>query len=354
MESPYREIVGNPHVHSVYSDGTATYRQIATAANAARLNFVIVADHNVRPEGLEGYHGQTLLLSGEEVHNPRRQPQANHLLVYGTEQEMAPYAFGSTRTLIQAARQRNGICYIAHPVERSSPISRELAAIPWCEWPPEGIQGMEIWNYMSEFKGLLWNKLVALIYALRPDWGIRGPSRRALRLWDELLAQGHQISALGSADAHGTPYTLGPLRRQVFPYEYLFRAVNTHLLTQAPPSGDLETDKALIYEALRAGRTWIGYDLPHPTRGFSCIATSGSATAVPGEELRRLGAITITITLPAAGEILLRRDGEVVSQTSGTSMRYTSAEAGVYRVEVYRRYWARKVGWIFTSPIYAR
>ncbi|MGC9467073.1 MAG: CehA/McbA family metallohydrolase [Anaerolineae bacterium] len=348
----YREYVGNPHVHSVYSDGAATYREIAAAANAAALNFVIVTDHNVRPVGLETYHDQVLILSGEEVHNVRRSPQANHLLIYGAEHEMAPYAFSSTRTLIQAARSRDGACYIAHPIEKGSRISPDLAAIPWSYWPPEDIHGIEIWNYMSEFKGLLWSRLAAVIYAFRPEWGIRGPYRRTLRLWDELLAQGYRIGALGGADAHGTTYTWGPIQRKILPYDYLFRCVNTHVLTEEPLTGDVDTDKQLIYNALRAGRTWVGYDLPHTTRGFRFRMESGSASAVPGEELRRLGAINITVTLPASGEIHLLKNGDVIQKAVGHSLTYTSAEAGIYRIEVYRRFKARRVGWIFTSPIF--
>jgi hypothetical protein len=92
---------------------------------------------------------------------------------------------------------------------------------------------MEIWNYMSEFKGLLWSRLVASPTRSSPTLGIRGPYRATLRLWDELLRQGHRISALGGADAHGSEYTMGPIRRTVFPYDYLFRCVNTHLLTRS-------------------------------------------------------------------------------------------------------------------------
>lgn len=350
---PYREYVGNLHVHSVYSDGTANHERIAAAAAAAQLNFVVVTDHNVRPEGVEGYRGQTLLLAGEEIHDVRRQPQANHLLIYGAEQEMAPYAFGSTRTLVSAARERGGVAYVAHPIERRSPISRDLAAIPWTLWPIEGIHGIEIWNYMSEFKGLLWSKPIAALYALKPEWGIQGPYRATLRLWDELLASGHRIAALGNADAHAEDYHMGPLERTIFPYEYLFRCVNTHILTDGSLSGDLARDKALIYDALRAGRTWVGYDLPHTTRGFRWLARSGAATAAPGEELRRLGAISFTITTPAPGDIRLLRDGKIIQRTYGQALAYTCVEAGIYRVEVYRRFWGRKVGWIFTSPIYA-
>lgn len=353
MES-YRELVGNLHVHSVYSDGSGTYREIAAAAAAAQLNFVIVTDHNIRPSGLEGFHDQTLVLSGEELHNVRSLPQCNHLLVYGAGKEMAPYTFGNTQTLIQASRERDGVCVIAHPIERRSPIRPELGAIPWTDWPPDGVHGLEVWNYMSEFKGLLWSWFAAAIYAFRPDWGIRGPYRSTLQLWDELLSRGYRLSAFGGADAHAASYNLGPVHRKVFPYDYLFRCVNTHILASAPLSGDVEEDRALIYEALRAGRTWVAYDLPHSSRGFRCLAKSGSATAVPGEELRRLGAINIVVTLPAPGEIILLRDGRRVLTTRGSGLNYTSIEPGIYRVEVYRQFRGRRVGWIFTSPIYAR
>jgi hypothetical protein len=146
---------------------------------------------------------------------------------------------------------------------------------------------------------------------------------------------------------------MGPIRRRIFPYEYLFQCVNTHILTTSTLTGDLPDDKALVYEALKAGRTWVGYDLPHTTRGFRCVAQSGSAVATPGEELRRLGAINLTVTLPASGEIRLLRDGKVIAKTVGQSLKYTSVEAGIYRVEVYRRFAGHKVGWIFASPIYA-
>jgi hypothetical protein len=348
----YREYVGNLHTHSVYSDGTGTHEDIARAAEEAGLNFVIVTDHNVRAEGVEGYHGRTLLLAGEELHNVRRQPPGNHLLVYGAEQEMAPYAFGSAQTLIRTVSARGGFCYIAHPVERSSPLGPDLDAIPWTDWPIQGVTGLEIWNYMSEFKGLLWSKPVALLYALRPEWGIRGPYRRTLKLWDELLAQGQRLAALGGADAHGLAYHMGPFRRTLFPYPYLFRCVNTHVLVQGPLSGEVTRDKTLIYEALRAGRTWVGYDLPHPTQGFRFVARSGSAQATAGEALKRLGALNFEIDLPARGTIHLLRDGERVLRTRGRRLYHTCAEPGIYRVEVYRRFRGHRVGWIFSSPIY--
>jgi len=349
----YREYAGNAHIHSIYSDGNASHADIAKAAAKAGLNFIIMTDHNVRPEGLEEYYGRVVVLVGEEVHNVRRQPQTSHLLIYGAEQEISPYSFGSSETLIQTVRSRGGFCYIAHPVERSSPLGPDFAAIPWADWPvPAGVTGLEIWNYMSEFKGLLWSKPVALAYCLQPGWGITRPYHTTLRLWDELLSKGQHVAAIGGADAHGGVYQWGPIKRTVFSYEHLFRCVNTHVLTQGPLTGELATDKELIYEALRSGRTWVGYDLPHPTQGFRFTARSGTDQAATGETLKRLGAITIEITLPDRGEIHLIRDGKCTLRANSARIEHITVDPGIYRVEVYRRFLGRKVGWIYSSPIY--
>lgn len=348
----YREYAGNPHVHSIYSDGAATHQEIAAAAANAGLNFVIVTDHNVRAEGLEAYYGRTLLLVGEEVHNVYRRPPVSHLLVYGVEREMAPYSFGNPQTLIGTVAARGGFSYIAHPVDKRSPLKPDWRAMPWVDWPVKDIAGLEVWDFMSEFKGLLWSRFAAAIYARQPAWGIRGPQRATLRLWDELLSKGERLAALGSANAHGASQKWRIFGDAGPSYEYLFRCVNTHILTREALSGEVARDKALVYEALRAGRTWVGYDLPYPTHGFRFVARSGATRATVGEELRRLAASNIEIDLPAPGEIHLLRDGKRILQATGTQLRYTSAEPGVHRVEVYRRFQGRKVGWIFSSPIY--
>ncbi len=345
------EYAGNLHVHTPYSDGEALHAKVAQAAAKAGLNFVIVTDHNVWVNGCEGYYDRVLLLVGEEIHDVRRQPQANHLLVYNVEAELAPLA-SNPQGLIDAVKQRGGFCYLAHPHEYGSPISPDLAAIPWADWDVTGYTGLEIWNYMSEFKAFLRNKLAAIFYAYFPAWGIRGPFRATLRRWDQLLSQGKRVAAIGGADAHGQTYSMGPLRRVVFPYEYLFRCVNTHIITGRPLNGRLEHDKPLVYDALRAGHTWVGYDLPASTGGFRFHARSGANHALMGDELARTGATIFEVHTPASASICLLLNGQVVARARGKYLKYTTAEPGVYRVEVYRNYRSSRRGWIFSSPIY--
>ena len=345
------EYTGNLHVHTSYSDGEALHAEVAQAAAEAGLDFVVVTDHNVWVDGCEGYYDKVLLLVGEEIHDVRRQPQANHLLVYSAEAELAPFA-SDPQGLVDEVNRRGGLCYLAHPIEYRSPIGPDTAAIPWADWDVTGYTGLEIWNYMSEFKALARDKLAAAYYAYFPSQGIRGPFRATLRQWDQLLSQGKRVAAIGGADAHGSTYSLGPLRRVVFPYAHLFRCVNTHILTGGPLNGLLEHDKPLIYDALRAGHTWVGYDLPASTAGFRFHARSGANHALMGDELARAGATKFEVHAPHSADIRLLLNGQVTAQARGKHLKHTTAEPGVYRVEVHRRYRSSRRGWIFSSPIY--
>jgi len=338
-------------MHTPYSDGKALHAEIAQAAGEAGLDFVIVTDHNVWVNGVEKYHGKVLLLVGEEIHDVRRQPQANHLLVYNAEAELSPLA-ANPQNLIDEVNRQGGFCYLAHPFERGSPIGPDLKAIPWSDWDVTGYTGIEIWNYMSEFKSLLRSKLAAVYYAHFPARGISGPFRATLRQWDQLLSQGKRVAAIGGADAHGNTYSLGPIRRVLFPYEFLFRCVNTHILTARPLNGQLEHDKPLVYGALRAGHAWVGYDLPASTAGFRFRAHSGANRALMGDELVRTGAAIFEVQTPHRADIRLLLNGRVLVRTKGKHLKHTTADAGVYRVEVYLNYRLNRRGWIFSNPIY--
>lgn len=355
MIEPMRvnEIAGNLHNHTVYSDGRGTHHEIAAAAERAGLDFVVTTDHNVWVGGAAGYYGRVLLLVGEEVHHARRVPQVNHLLVYGAEREMSPQA-ADPQALIEAVGQAGGVCFLAHPFDPGSRLDADLAPIPWVDWDVEGYAGLEIWNAMSEFKGLLWSRLAAIVYAYFPGLGLRGPSRSTLRTWDALLAAGRRVTAIGNADAHAGLHRLGPFQRVIFPYETLFRWVNTHLLVEEPLSGEAVADSRLIYDALRAGRTWVGYDGIASTRGFRFHVRSGVEIALIGDEIKRAAAAIIEVETPQRGSIRLLKDGQVVARARGTKLNFTTAETGVYRVEVHRTFRGQRCGWIFSSPIYVR
>jgi hypothetical protein len=78
---------------------------------------------------------------------------------------------------------------------------------------------------------------------------------------------------------------LGPLKRTIFPYEFHFRAINTHVFVTRPLGIDAESDANMILEALRQGHCFIGYDLPASTRGFTFTAQGLQQSVQMGDEL---------------------------------------------------------------------
>jgi hypothetical protein len=350
------EIVVNIHMHTRYSDGGGSHQDIAGAALDAGLDAVIVTDHNVLVRGFEGYYKndrrKVLMLIGQEVHDQDRDPQKNHLLIVGAQRELAPFA-DDPQLLIRAVKDSGGLSFIAHPNDPPAPAVGE-ADISWVDWSVKGFTGIELWNGFSEFKTLLRTKLHAVFYVFFPALIARGPLPATLRKWDDLLEE-NRVVAIGGSDAHALLQHLGPLHRVVFPYGFHFRAINTHVFLPNPLSGDVVTDKRMILEALAAGHCFIGYDLPAPTRGFRFTAQGREADAIMGDEIQAQGGITLQTHLPFMAEIRLLKNGQLIRTVRNKqAMTHITSDPGVYRVEAYRNYLGRRVGWIFSNPIYVR
>jgi hypothetical protein len=349
------ELVINLHMHTIYSDGTGTHEDIAHAAIKSGLDVVIVTDHNVWVNGPEDYYQdgehRVLLLVGEEIHDQRRVPQKSHLLVFGAKRELSLYADDHQR-LLDAVKDAEGLAFIAHPVDPAAPAVGE-PDISWVDWDVEGFTGIELWNGFSEFKGRLKSKLHAIYYAYNPDRIAQGPFPQALLRWDKLLQNGKRVVAIGGSDAHSLHASMGPLHKTLFPYEFHFNAINTHLFVPEPLSGDINVDRPMVLESLRRGHCFVGYDLPAPTNGFRLTAHGKDKKAIMGDALSAKNGVTIQIRLPTRTECQLLKNGQVIKAWRDRDVcTHITTEPGVYRVEVYIEYKRRRRGWIFSNPIY--
>jgi hypothetical protein len=163
------------------------------------------------------------------------------------------------------------------------------------------------------------------------------------------------VVAIGGSDAHALHMSMGPLHRVIFPYEFHFRAVNTHALLSGPLSGDATSDKSLIYKALAAGHCFVGYDLPAPTADSASPHRDGRASVKMGDEIPQNFGVTLQAKLPSQAEINLLKDGLVIQiWKNKLSCTHITTEPGVYRIEAYRRYLGKRRGWIYSNPIYVR
>lgn len=349
------ELVINLHMHTTYSDGTATHAQIADAAIKAGIDAIIVTDHNVYVDGLTGYFRsgdqQVLLIVGEEIHDQIREPQKNHLLVIGGGRELSTLA-KDPQNLIDNVNKSGGLTFIAHPIDPASRLFGE-PNLSWESWEVHGFTGIELWNAMSEFKSLLRNKPLAIFYAFNPKYIAKGPFPGTLLKWDELLSRGRPVVVIGGSDAHAFKASLGPIRRRLFPYEFHFQSINTHLLVDKPLKGEKEADILLILEALKQGHAFVGNDLPSSTRGFRFVGQGMEQTALMGDEISLREGVTLQITLPQRTECNLLKDGKIFkSWNKREIISQIVTEPGVYRVEVYLNYSGKRRGWIFSNPIY--
>jgi hypothetical protein len=349
------EFIGNLHMHTPYSDGYGTHEQIAAAAIDAGLDFIVVTDHNVWVDGLDGYRYEgdrrVLLLVGEEVHDRFRDPQKNHLLVYETRSEVTEFS-EEPQKLIDAVRSREGYSFLAHPTDPAASLYDE-PDISWVDWDVEGYIGLEIWNFMSEFKGLLTSWPGAIFHSYWPDRIAQGPYPQTISHWNELHRAGIHAVGIGGSDAHALPVAVGPLRRILFPYNYLFRTVNTHVLSDQPLTGDAEVDRRRIFHNLIRGRCFIGYDLPAPTAGFRFSAQSDRGTAQMGDTLRSTYGATLQVRLPRPAMIRLLHDGNWVRDwIDKQTVALTVTDLGAYRVEAYLPFKGRTRTWILSNPIF--
>ena len=351
------EYILNLHMHTPYSDGTGSHEEIAHAAIQAGIDVVIVTDHNIWVDGPERYYqddeGRVLLLVGEEVHDRTRIPQKNHMMVFGVADEMAAFA-KEPQQLIDKVNEHGGLTFIAHPHDPEA-LQFNEEDLSWVDWDVHGFTGIELWNAMSEFKGLLKNKLAAIYYAYNPEAVGHGPYPVVIQKWDEITLTGQRVVAVGGSDAHALHANLGPLKRVLFPYEFHFRAVNTHIFTEQALTGDLIQDRQAVFQALRKGHAFVGYDLPAATRGFKFTAQGMGKNAWMGDEISSQYGVTLQIRLPQRAECILIRDGiPIKNWTNRDVTSYTATDPGVYRIEAYLKYRGKRRGWIFSNPIYIR
>lgn len=351
------EITLNLHIHTNYSDGSLPHKEVAMAAMRSGLDAIFITDHNVRPLGFDGYYSEgdkkVLVMVGEEIHNQDRQPQKSHLLVLGIQREMAQYG-NDPQKLIDAVNQAGGISFIAHPYDPALPSFHE-DDISWEDWQVTGYLGIELWNGFSELKVRAKNKWQAIFLGLFPRMIAHQPPRQTLQKWDDLLNSGRKIVAVGGSDSHAGNYHIGPIRKTIFPYEFHFRAINTHVFLDSPLSGDAQEDALTIQNAMAGGHCFVANDMPAASRGFRFFAQKGERLIKMGEETRFETGYKLAIRLPFSCECRLLRNGKVLqSWNRQTEIEFEAQSAGVYRVECYRYYLFKKRGWIYSNPIYLR
>ncbi len=382
----YYHYRGAVHIHTQYSDGSGTFPQVVEAARAAGLSYIIVTDHNtLEPlkDGHQRYWGDLLVLVGTEIST-----DAGHVLALDLPESFS-FETDQAQQVIDRVSAAGGFTLLAHPM-----APRWL----WQDWSVKGYAGMEIINLaslvdddlMAAQHGLrLQDRSVRRLlqlaqrYASNPDSVMKtltnNDVERERKQWDRLLASGRQIVGIGGVDAHERVPLAGRVLR-VPTYGESFESVSTYAITPQALTGNLETDRRLIYDAYRNGRVYAVYPRVAPAPGFRFTATEGARQAIMGQPLRLEQRARFQVEAPDHPRPIIRllRNGQEVTVAEGQRLEWTVTTPGAYRIEVYaqenppsrlerlRRGQVRRLSdllknpaatirpWIFSNPIYVR
>jgi len=352
MENTF-EYVGHLHIHTSFSDGSGSVEEVAEAARKAGLDFIGITDHNTlggKHRGLEGVHHGVLVLFGVELNNEK-----NHYLSFNVEEEIPPNT-ANPQEVIDAVNAQGGFGYLAHPVEKSNPFVMEGKSFEWTAWDVEGFTGLEIWNFGSQWRLAFKNRLTALFwYYVNTYYPSRFPDEEGLQKWDELNKK-RLVLGFGGSDAHNFPAKLGPVKIVLFPYEFLFRTINTHVVLQEELESDFASAKRQLFTALKSGHFFTASDYLKPARGFRFYAFNENSSEQPvhmSGEIPHSTSTALHLTSPSSRCLIrLIKDGEVVNETKKQYLGFKVLAPGSFRAEVYWRSPRGKLyPWIYSNPI---
>jgi hypothetical protein len=336
-----RDLACVVHLHSTYSDGTGTVKQIARAARRARADVVLLTDHDTlaaKRNGEEGWYGDVLLLVGEEV-TPRG---GNHYLAFGIDDEIG-HAGLDGAGICNAVRAAGGFGFAAHPFSEGSKRIKRARPMPFGSLDCDALHGVELWSFVNDTGEAIESVPQMLRFLLAPARALERPPARNTRAWDE-LCRTRRVVAIGGLDAHQYGKRIGPfVPLRLMAYHRSFRFIRTHVLVDEPP------DREAVYAALREGRCYIAVDSLAPAGGFAFEAGD-----LPMGAEAPAGRRTLEVRAPAEAKLRLLRDGREIAAGFGRALDTEVEEPGVYRVEASRRAHGRDRTWILSNPIYLR
>ena len=311
------------HLHSLHSDGTGTVEEIARAGARAGVDVVLLTDHDTM-EARSGWYGDVLVLVGVEVSPHRR----DHYLAFGLDGPIDHSGLSGSE-IVRAVREAGGFGFAAHPFSRGSERFRQ-APMAWDDLSE--VDGVEVWSFVSDLVESVDSIPAALRFLRAPERSVHGPPEENLRRWDE-LNRSRRVVGIGGVDAHQFGKRLpGGVVLRLMGYARTFRQLRTHVWMEELPTGELEHDRAQVFDALRAGRCYIAVDHLAPPAGFAFWADASGVHA----------------RVPRPASLRLLRDGAEVAQASGAAELDLAADVpGSYRVE------ARLDGrvWILSNPL---
>lgn len=349
-------------------DARGSREDVARAAAAAGLDFVVIGDHppDDRKPGWEFWGpamlGEVLVVGGQEL----RSPEAGKVLAVGVDTTWKQWE-GDFASFAGLLEREEATSFVVHG---RGPRGSER----WVNPGVEGVQGWEVLDLGEFARHRLtgpWSLYHALTLVVGTPLGLgdeallhllrEGFDTPTVAAYDSLRASG-PLTATAGLNTH-PKMDLGSF---LIPgYGSAFRTLVSHV---AVGGGDNDPVRATagLMSAIRGGDLFISVGGEVAARGFRMALVDGGGTQVAGiggetspEEGLRLRAGF----QPLAGRKLLYRvlrDGREVEWHLGAQLDWPLPGVGLYRVEVYT--FTARLGstffrlrpWIFSNPVRVR
>ncbi len=327
------------HVHTVYSDGRASFRDLLQAARTCGVDLIFLTDHDtLETRAISGWHKHCYLFPGAEV----TLRDNSHILVLGAR-KLPPPRTETSASALRFFRRQGALCIVAHPFDVPNTFL-QLGGYPFREWKyfPE-YDGVEIFNLASLAKQRVKNLRSALQVYRNLETVAHCLDEPAYRRWRESLSRPLFLPFFG-LDEHSVPVRRWFIRGVVFGLERAFRMAQLWLQM---PREDLQDTAAEqhILETLRAGRFFLLFPLLGEPEGL--------LVEIEGQEGRRVVPFQKDLRLrvhgPPGASVVCLRNGRVFAILSGGAPHtFRLREPGVYWVEGHRN---GKI-WFLTVPIW--
>ncbi len=338
--------LGAIHIHSTYSDGSEGIETIAKIAKKAGLDWIIITDHNTLAGYLnnkEGWYDGVAVLIGEEI-SP---DLSDHYLGLGINSFISENT--QPEEYINEVKKQGGIGFIAHPDE-STTRKNPQEPLRWTNWDIKGFDGIELWNYLSDWTDNMTESSLYLDYLFRMK-KLSGPSEKIKKWWDNLNIQNPDkiIPAIAGVDAHSFIYNVCGISIKVFDYIDSFKAVLNEIYLDNKLSASFDEAKKQILNSLKSGKNTIinKHWSKKNNKEFKFFIQNVYQNAYPGDFIRLDSVTALNVNLPRKAGIKLIHNGELILEKFTQDYILKDLEQGKYRLEVFYK----EHPWIFTNPI---
>lgn len=351
------------NVHTAESTGSGSFEIVVQSAQAADLNFIILTDLNNfdKNKDSEGYHENVLVFVGGEYSY-----LDSRLLNFDSSKSDQLMGRGRAQMVFTELLSRQnidpdyGFFVLAHPLK---------PGFKWRGDYPDGLAAIEVFNLKTIWQNAWLNERGAflanlLIYPFNPRLSVirlfADSTHNEINLWDQ-LNQKRKVVGFAGTDAESRVRIFG--RSYEIPsYQALFSIMKNHVLLRSELTGNVQTDRRKVVDALRSGQFYMSLDLLANPKGFSSYARTKSGEIIPlGGKAKTEDGLELIADLPVKPsvpfEIILYKDGEKIASSNSARTTYDLYGPGSYRTVVRLkvtlpppagRIW---VPWIFTNPI---